>query len=121
MTGLHPAVVLFSAALLVGLTRGRLRQLVLVAGTLLALVSVARLVPEASWTYELPSYRLELLRVDPLSQLFGLIFCLITAIGSVYALHAQRGGEHATTLVYAGGSLGVVFAGDWITAFVFWS
>ena len=120
MTGLHPAVVLFSAALLVGLTRGRLRQLVLVAGTLLALVSVARLVPEASWTYELPSYRLELLRVDPLSQLFGLIFCLITAIGSVYALHAQRGGEHATTLVYAGGSLGVVFAGDWITAFVFW-
>ena len=120
MTGLHPAVVLFSTALLVGLTRGRLRQLVLVAGTLLALVSVARLVPEASWTYELPSYRLELLRVDPLSQLFGLIFCLITAIGSVYALHAQRGGEHATTLVYAGGSLGVVFAGDWITAFVFW-
>ena len=120
MTGLHPALVLFAAAVLVGLTRGRLRQLVLVAGTLLALVSVARLVPEANWTYDLSSYRLELLHVDPLSQLFGLIFCLITVIGSVYALHAQRGGEHAATLVYAGGSLGVVFAGDWITAFVFW-
>ena len=120
MSGLHPALVLFSAALLVGLTRGRLRQFVLVAGTLLALLSVYRLVPDASWSYELSSYQLQLLRVDPLSKLFGLIFCLIAAIGTVYALHAPRGGEHAATLVYAGGALGVVFAGDWITAFVLW-
>ena len=67
MSGLHPALVLFAAALLVGLTRGRLRQLVLVAGTLLALLSVYRLVPDASWSYELSSYQLQLLRVDPLS------------------------------------------------------
>ena len=62
MSGLHPALMLFAAALLVGLTRGRLRQLVLVAGTLLALLSVYRLVPDASWSYELSSYQLQLLR-----------------------------------------------------------
>ena len=120
MIGSHPALILVGVAILVGITRGKLQQYLLVGGTFLSLVSVVRLVPGVNWTYDFSSYRLELLNVDSLSQLFGLIFCLITLIGSVYALHTHRRGEHAATLVYAAGALGVVFAGDWITVFVFW-
>jgi multicomponent Na+:H+ antiporter subunit D len=71
-------------------------------------------------TFAVPGYTLELLRVDALSHIFGLIFSLIAGIGCLYALHVRHGGEHAAALIYAGAALGVVFAGDLITLFVFW-
>jgi multicomponent Na+:H+ antiporter subunit D len=120
MSSVHPAFVLFLVAFVVALTRGRLRQIVLVTGTFLALLALAQLDPEASWSFVLLPYKLQLLHVDALSRAFGLIFTIITCIGVLYALHVTRSGEQVATLVYAGASLGVVFAGDWITLFVFW-
>jgi len=116
----HPSLVLFATALLVALTRGRLRVGALVVGTAGALAAAASLPHGALWAYRVGPYDLELLRVDATSHLFGLIFTLITAIGAVYAARVQRGAEHVATLVYAGGGLGVVYAGDWISAFVWW-
>ena len=120
MTVLHPALALFATAAVVGFTRGRLRQAVLVAGTLVALGFVLQASSGDTWRYQLGGLGLQPFRVDTLSHLFGLIFSLITVVGVIYALHVQRATEHAATLVYAGGSLGVVYAGDWLTAFAFW-
>jgi len=117
---LHPALVLFATAVLAAVTRGLVRRVTLVAGALAALVAVTQLTPGDVWTYEIASYRLEVLRVDALSHLFGLVFSAITAIGVIYALHVGRTTEHVATLTYAGASLGVVYAGDWLTAFTFW-
>lgn len=120
MSALHPAFVLFVTAGVAMAARGVLRQVVLLAGTLATLWTVWDLDAAASLSWALPNYTLHVLRVDALSHVFGLIFGLIACIGVLYALHVRRGGEHAATLVYAGGGLGVVFAGDWITLFVFW-
>ena len=60
------------------------------------------------------------LKVDRLSWVFGLIFCIIALIANIYALHVKRRGENVAGLAYAGCSLGVVFAGDWITMIFFW-
>lgn len=120
MSALHPAFVLFITACLAVAARGVVRQAVLLAGTLAALWTTWQLGAAASLSWTLPNYTLQVLRVDALSHVFGLIFSLITCIGVLYALHVRRGGEHAATLVYAGAGLGVVFAGDWITLFVFW-
>ena len=120
MTVLHPALALFATAAAVGLTRGRLRQTALVAGTLGALALALQASPGDTWRYQRGGLELQLLRVDTLSYLFGLIFSLITVVGVIYALHVQRGMEQAATLIYAAGSLGVVYAGDWLTAFAFW-
>ena len=120
MSALHPAFVLFITACLATASRGVVRQGVLLAGTLAALWTTWQLGAAASLSWVLPNYTLQVLRVDALSHVFGLIFSLITCIGVLYALHVRRGGEHAATLVYAGAGLGVVFAGDWITLFVFW-
>ena len=116
----HPAIVLFVTAVLVGMTRGLTRRVILVAGPLAAVAASATLPPDAATVYSVSELSFRVLRVDPLSRLFGLIFCLITVIGVIYALQVRRWTEHAATLVYAAGSLGVVFAGDWLTAFVFW-
>lgn len=120
MSALHPAFVLFVTACVAMAARGVLRQIVLLAGTLATLWTVWQLDAAASLSWTLPNYTLHVLQVDALSHVFGLIFSLIACIGVLYALHVRRGGEHAATLVYAGGGLGVVFAGDWITLFVFW-
>jgi multicomponent Na+:H+ antiporter subunit D len=120
MSGLHPAFVLFATAVLVAVLRHRLRQIVLVLGVVLALLVHLQWSPQTGRVVFLPAYGLQLLYVDALSHVFGLIFTLITCLGVCYALHVRRGGEHAATLVYAGAALGVVLAGDWLSLFVFW-
>jgi multicomponent Na+:H+ antiporter subunit D len=65
-------------------------------------------------------YTLTLLRVDSLSYLTGVIFALITFFAILYAAAVATPRLHLYALLYAGASLGVVFAGDWITLLFFW-
>lgn len=120
MSSLHPAFVLFATAALVMVTAGATRRVLLVAGCVGALSAWARLGFLSRLDVSFEDFTLSLLAVDPLSLVFGLVFTLITFIGSIYALHSEDRTETVATLIYAGGSLGVVFAGDWATLFVFW-
>jgi multicomponent Na+:H+ antiporter subunit D len=60
------------------------------------------------------------LRVDRLSLAFGYVFILIAFLGGVYSYHLKDTGQQVAALVYAGSSLGVLFAGDFFTLFVYW-
>src|SRR4030066_223247 len=51
---------------------------------------------------------------------FGYIFVIMTFLGGVYGFHLKDTGQQVAALLYAGSSLGVVFAGDLLTLFVFW-
>ena len=117
---ISPSVVLFVTAATVALLRGAAQKIVLVVGCLAALASWELLDFNSQWNVHIGEYTLVLLRVDPLSLVFGLIFTLVTFVGIIYALHNHHGLEHASTLVYAGASIGVIFAGDWMSLFVFW-
>ncbi len=119
-TGLHPGFLLFIIAGVASLMPGRLRQVVILAGAAFTCYTAWHLSPDANWAFATPEHTLNLLNVDRLSHVFGLIFSLTAGIGSLYAFHVRRGGEYAAALVYAGAALGVVFAGDFITLFVFW-
>lgn len=120
MANLHPSVLLFALAGLVFITRGTWRHLILLGGVSLACVTAWGLSPDAHWMFQVANVTLDLLRVDDLSHIFALIFSLAAALGCLYALRLQQSGELAACLAYAGASLGVVFAGDLITLFVFW-
>src|SRR5208283_3904937 len=65
-------------------------------------------------------YQLVLLRVDSLSYLMGIIFATITFLAVLYAAGFGKPWMHLFALLYAGTSLGVVFAGDWISLLIFW-
>lgn len=59
-------------------------------------------------------------RLDRLSMLFGIIFIIMSLIGVIYGLHErERKGLWIAAFIYVGGALGVVFAGDFITVFIF--
>jgi multicomponent Na+:H+ antiporter subunit D len=76
--------------------------------------------PDARLTLSFVGYELVPLQVDRLSLAFGLVFAIAAFLGGVYALHLREAGQQVAALLYAGSGLGVVFAGDLFTVFVFW-
>jgi len=65
-------------------------------------------------------YELILCEVTRLTRIFGTIFSLIAVIGGVYSYHVKETGHQSAAMLYAGGALGVTFAGDYFTLFIFW-
>jgi multicomponent Na+:H+ antiporter subunit D len=59
-------------------------------------------------------------RVDRLSIVFAHIFAIQALLGMIFSMHVDDRGQHAAALCYVGGALGCVFAGDYVTLFIFW-
>jgi multicomponent Na+:H+ antiporter subunit D len=120
MAELPPFVPFFIGALLVALTRGYVRQAILL---LIPLIGGAHLLGVESGTQlqlTFLDYTLTPYRVDRLSLLFGYLFHIAAFLGIVFALQVRDTLQHITGLLYAGSALGAVFAGDLVTLFVFW-
>ena len=117
---LHPSILLIVGALLLPLLRGVLQQAWRVALAVVFLFLVFRL--EAGSYGQMSFGGLDLLtgRADKLALAFASVFALITLIATVYALHVKDTVQHVAGYVYAASAVGVVFAGDLITLYVFW-
>ncbi len=110
----------FIGAVAALLTRGHLRSFLMLAiitasGIHLFLMPVDMRVQMSFLGYELTPYR-----VDGLSIVFGYVFHIAAFISIIFALHVRDTMQHVTGLLYAGSAVGVLFAGDLITLFVFW-
>ncbi len=66
------------------------------------------------------NYELILCRVDALSRIFGIIFAFIAFAGSLYSFHIKETSQQCAALIYAGSAIGVTFAGDFFTLFIYW-
>ena len=117
----HPGLILIISAIAAMVLPRRARQAVMIAGPLLAILAVFQLEIGTVVTYSfINNMDLILMKVDKLSWVFALIFSIMSLLGCIYSLHIKNSGEAAAALGYAGSSLGVVFAGDWMTLIVFW-
>jgi multicomponent Na+:H+ antiporter subunit D len=117
---LPPAAVFIIGALLVPLVRGNLRRVLMLALPFLAFINLIHLPMGDSWTVPFLGQELVLARVDRLSLVFGYIFILIGLITTIYALHVEETLQNVAGLLYTGSALGVVFAGDFFSFFIFW-
>ncbi|WP_455199875.1 Na(+)/H(+) antiporter subunit D [Kaarinaea lacus] len=135
MSELPPFIPFYIAALLLLVTRGWLRNIILLATPLLGglqlwfgvqpyvpMVATDALVSARELSYQMTvfDYQLEFMRVDKLSLLFGYLFHIASFIAVIYALHVRDTTQQVAGLLYAGSALGAVFAGDLITLFIFW-
>lgn len=116
---LSPATALLIGALAILLTAGAARKLALLAFPLLALV-LAWQAPAGAIYATYLEFALTPTRVDNLTHLFGAVFALAAFLGALFALDRTSTLELTSAFIYAAGALGVVFAGDWITLFVWW-
>ena len=114
------ALILLLGALAVPFFRGRPRSALLLLLPLVAFVHVLALPHGEYGRFVLAGHELVAMRVDRLSLLFGYVFVLAAFLCSIYALHVKDTVQHVAALVYAGSALGAIFAGDLITAFVWW-
>jgi len=119
-TSLPPALILILGGLVLPLLPHRARQVVSLIAPLAALGLVWSVPDGVSLSVEYLGYRVDLVEADALSRLFGTIFAVMAFVGCVFALPQRNAMELAAALVYAGGALGVAFAGDLIGVFIFW-
>ncbi len=116
---IHPSLILILGAVVTFLLPVNFRFLGLLAAPT-ALLGVLNLEMGTVLTQPFLHYELSILRVDELARVFAIIVTLILTLGVVFALHVRTKGEHVAALLYGAGSLGVVFAGDWLTLFFAW-
>ncbi len=117
---LPPALIFFAGALLVALAPGRLRPALTMLVPLVGGWNLWHVAESSGLEVALFDIRLELVRADKLALLFGILFHLATFLACLYALHLRDRMQQVSALIYAGGALGAVFAGDLITLFVAW-
>ncbi|MGR3291402.1 MAG: Na(+)/H(+) antiporter subunit D [Paracoccaceae bacterium] len=117
-----PIAFLFFAAapILLALPKGRLRSVWLLIVPVFAALQVWGLELDTHSQTPFFGFDLDLMRVDKLSRVFGLIFCLAAFLGNLYAWHVRDAVQQAAALLYAGAAIGAVFAGDLISLFFYW-
>ncbi|MDJ0926702.1 MAG: Na(+)/H(+) antiporter subunit D [Gammaproteobacteria bacterium] len=117
---LPPGLILLAGAVLVPLTRGWLRTAVVLGAPLVTLWAIWQLPDGVSLTAPFLKYEIELIEASAVRRLFATIFAIMSFVGGLYAFRQARSYELAAALAYAAGAVGVCFAGDLITLFLFW-
>lgn len=117
---LIPSLIMIGGAVLLTVLPAKVRPAAFIAVAVGAFVSVWNLPVGMRIEHPFMDYTLVLLNVDRLSRVFGIIFALIACAGGIYAYHMKEAGQQVAALLYAGGALGVTFAGDLFTLVFFW-
>lgn len=118
---LFPAgLVLIASGLLLPLLPVRLRPVLLLTAPLLTLYLIWQTGDGTGLRLAWLGYDLVIVRGDALSRLFGTVFAIASFAGALFALNQSRVVELAAAFCYAGSAIGVTFAGDWLTVFIFW-
>lgn len=118
--GPPPALALIFAGLLLPFLRAEARTALLLLAPLLALWLVWLVPDGVALSLPFLGHELAVVSGSKLSRLFGTAFAIITLAGGLFSLNQKNLLELAAAYVYAGSALGVIFAGDLITLFVFW-
>ncbi len=120
MLELHPSLLFFIAAILAAISQGKLRGAIMLATPILTALNLYLTGTDIRSNFSFLGYELTPLRIDSLSILFGYLFCIAAFIAVVFSLHIRDRVQHIAALSYIGGAIGAVFAGDFLTLFLFW-
>jgi multicomponent Na+:H+ antiporter subunit D len=115
-----PGLVLVLGALLLPVVRGWLRAGLVLALPLVTLWLVTQVPDGEVLRTSFLGFDLVPVRGDKLSRLFAFVFALMAFAGGLFALRQERTAELVAAFIYAGSAIGVAFAGDLISLFVFW-
>jgi len=115
-----PALIFIIGALFIPLLKGKVKSAFMLLLPVLSFIILVNIPEGKYWVFNLLDYDLILGRVDRLSQVFGYIFTIISFIAILFALKVDDDLQYVAGLIYAGGALGVTFAGDLFSLYIFW-
>lgn len=116
----HPTIFFVISALLVWILPGKTGRWVPPVAALMAVASVLSMQSGNHAHLQYLGLTLSLGRVDKLSLVFAHVFAIQAVIGFIYALHVDDKWQHMAACMYIAGAFGSVFAGDYVTLFIFW-
>ncbi len=76
--------------------------------------------PGVHLTASVIGFDLILVRAEAITRPFALIFHIAAALNVIYAMHEDSRMTAATGIAYAGAAIAALFAGDFITLFIYW-
>ena len=115
-----PGVLLVLGGLVLPFVAPKIRATIVLILPLIVLWCVWQIGDGVQLTLPFLDYELAVVKGDALSRLFATVFAIMAFAGGLFALNQKQVGELAAAFVYAGSAIGVTFAGDLITVFVFW-
>ena len=116
----HPGLLLILGAWILPFLKGRIKRVAMLILPAAALIDCFIMKPGMYGAASFLGQDLVFGRVDRLSLIFSYVFSIMAFIGMVYALHVEDDSQHVAALTYVGGALGVTFAGDFLSLYVFW-
>jgi multicomponent Na+:H+ antiporter subunit D len=116
----HPGLLLIAGAWLLPFLKGVARKAVMLLLPAAAVVVCLLMEPGTYGVVSFIGQEIVFGRVDKLSLVFSYVFSIMAFVGMVYALHVENTTQHVAALTYAGSALGVTFAGDFLSLYVFW-
>ena len=115
-----PAAIFIIGAFFIPFLKGRTKSAFMLFLPVLGFMNLIHMTAGTHWVISFLNYSIIFGRVDKLSMVFGYIFTLVSFIGILYAIHVKDDIQHVTAFLYAGSALGVTFAGDFISLYIFW-
>ena len=118
----HPSLILILGAIVLPFIRGPFRKPYLAIIPILTFIDVVYLgaAPGVYGQVEVLDWQLTFGRIDGLSGVFAFIMSLMAIIGTVYGLHVRDEWQHMAAWFYVAGSIGAIYAGDYLSLFLFW-
>ena len=115
-----PGLLLILGAALVPLLPHALRNLYMLLLIIVSAFGVWGLDNGVHMSGQLAGLDLVLVRATPLTHAFALVFHIAAALNVIYALHDKSKLTPTAGLAYAGAAIAALFAGDFITLFIYW-
>ena len=115
----HPGLIMIIGAALIPFIKGELKKYYALFLPICALFSILTLKEGTYGMINLLGHELIFGRVDKLALFFAFFLALSAFAMVLYGLHANKDSHYVTAMIYPGGALGVVFAGDFITLLIF--
>lgn len=117
---LSPALILLAGAIGIPLLRGTARSALVLIVPLLTLWAVWQVDDGVQGTLRFLDYMVEPVEGSPVRRLFATVFVIMAFLGGLFAYRIASWTELSAAFAYAAGAVGVCFAGDLITLFLYW-
>jgi multicomponent Na+:H+ antiporter subunit D len=115
-----PGMMLIIGALAVPLLPSSIRHGYMLAVIAVSGWSVWQMPPDQTMTATLAGIDLILVRGEAITKPFALVFHIAAALNVIYAMHENAKITATAGLAYAGAAIAALFAGDFLTLFIYW-
>jgi len=115
-----PALILLFAAFMAVISRPNARAIIVLVAPLITLWAIWSLPDGVLISTRFLDYQIQPLEVSPVRRMFATVFTIMAFTGALYSFRTAKTAELGAAFAYASGAVGVSFAGDLLTLFIWW-